>query len=231
MRATFVVASKEFRELRRNRSALLASAGVVFFFTAINASSISSGNVRESLNRFLFLSDMMAGLFIAYVFAGQVFFKEKRDRVIETVMCSPLSLRQIWLGKVLGITALGYLISLLTAILITMLSGLLSQTVLVPSPPLFVHVLLVIPGLCTAFTGLLGFGQLLLGMLENRILAFLTFMPLFGAMYSARYVLGDNFRVTWIHVEVLFAAALFLLIITAFLVRLLSKERIVTTIP
>ncbi|GAI47910.1 unnamed protein product, partial [marine sediment metagenome] len=81
------------------------------------------------------------------------------DKVIETLLCAPVNLRQIWLGKVLGITTIAYLFSILTVLIILVVSNILSGSLLLPTVAILVHVLLVLPTLIAAFAGLLGFVQ------------------------------------------------------------------------
>jgi len=152
------------------------------------------------------------------------------DRVIETLMCAPLNLRQIWLGKVLAVTTLAYLLSLLTALVIVIISNILSESLLLPSVPILFHVLLVVLMFVAALAGLLGFVQFLLGMRENRILGFIIFIPAFTALYGSVYMIGTSFAISWTHVGILFGISALLLAVTAYLTRRLSKERIVTTI-
>jgi len=144
-------------------------------------------------------------------------------------MRAPVNLRQIWLGKVLGITVFTYLLSLFTVLVILVVSNILSGSLLLPTFATLVHVLLVVPTLIAGFAGLIGFVQFRLGMRENRTLTFVIFMPFFIVLFS----IGIQATITtsWTHVGILFAISAFLLAITAYLTKGLSKERIVTTIP
>jgi len=92
----------------------------------------------------------MPGIFMAYLFSGRVFFNEKRESIIETLLCTPLSLREIWSGKVVGVTIPAYLIALLTAALITILGNIFSASMLLPSPAIVLHICLVVPAFIAA---------------------------------------------------------------------------------
>lgn len=174
---------------------------------------------------------LMLGIFTAYLFSGTVFFNEKREGIIETVLCTPLSLRQLWSGKVVGVTIPAYLISLLSAALMTILGNIFSTSMLLPSPAIALHIFLVVPAFIAAAVGLLGFGHSLLGMRENQIINLLTFVALFGALAFTKNIMAGGFAVSWMAVGVLLLVAVLLLALISYLTRYLSKERIVTTIP
>jgi len=234
MNRTLVVARKEIKELLKSKGILLAGLGFAFFFSLLNSLAVIKGKDSRSaisLDSSVFYLSAMVGLFIAYMSTGQIFLREKADRVIETLMCAPVNLRQIWLGKVLGVTVVAYSLSFLTALLIIVISSILSSSLLLPTTTILVYVLLVVPTLIAAFAGLLGFVQFRLGMRESRILNFVIFVPLFAGLYGAGYVMGGSFAISWTHVGILFVISVLLLTITAYMTKRLSKERIVTTLP
>ena len=233
MHKTLVIARKETRELMRTKSTMLIGLAFAFFFSILYSLAVIKGKDSTSaisLDSSVFYLSAMVGLFIAYMSTGQIFLREKADRVIETLMCAPVNLRQIWLGKVLGATAVAYSLSFLTALMIIVISSILSSSLLLPTTAILVHVLLVVPTLIAAFAGLLGFVKFRLGMRENRILNFVIFAPLFAGLYGMGYVMGGSFAISWTHVGILFAISVLLLIITAYITKGLSRERIVTTI-
>ena len=233
MHKTLVVARKETKELMRTKSTMLIGLAFAFFFSLVYSLAVIKGKDSASaisLDSSVFYLSAMVGLFIAYMSTGQIFLREKADRVIETLMCAPVNLRQIWLGKVLGVTVAAYSLSFLTALMIIVISSILSSSLLLPTTAILVHVLLVIPTLIAAFAGLLGFVQFCLGMRESRILNFVIFAPLFAGLYGAGYVMGGSFAISWIQVGILFGISALLLAVTAYLTRRLSRERIVTTI-
>jgi len=233
MHKTLVVARKETKELLSTKSTIFVGLAFVVFFSFLNSLAVIKGKDSSSavsLDSSVFYLSAMVGLFIAYMSTGQVFLREKADRVIETLMCAPVNLRQIWLGKVLGVTVAAYSLSFITALVIIVILSILSSSLLLPTTAILVHVLLVVPALIAAFTGLLGFIQFRLGMRESRILNFVIFAPLFAGLYGAGYVMGGSFAVSWIQVGFLFGASVILLAVSAYLTRRLSKERIVTTI-
>ena len=134
------------------------------------------------------------------------------------------------LGKVLGVTAVAYSLSFFTALVIMVIANILLKSIVLPGAPILFHVLLVIPTSIAAFAELLRFIQLRLGLCESRILNFVIFAPLFADLYGVGRMVGSSFDISWIPVGILFAISVFLLAVTAYLTKHLSKERIVTTI-
>jgi len=155
---------------------------------------------------------------------------KKREGIIETLLCTPLSLRQIWSGKVVGVTIPAYMIALLAAALITLIANVFSTTILLPSPAILLHIFLVVPAFIAAAVGLLGFGHLLLGMRENQILNISIFIVIFFALSLAKNVIGGGYAVSWVMVGGMLIIAVLLLALISYLTRYLSKERIATTI-
>jgi ABC-2 type transport system permease protein len=228
-----VVARKEVKELFGSKGTLLIGIAFALFFSVFRSLAIIKGEgsaATISLDSALFFLPAAIGFFVAYISASQIFLREKMDGVIETLLCAPINLGQIWLGKVLGITGFAYLISLLTALVILLISNILSGSLLLPGAPIIVHVILVVPTFIAALTGLLGFSQFRLGMRESRILNFVIYVPAFAALYGVGLSATTSLAIPWSYVGILFAVSVLLLVVTAYLTKRLSKERIVTTI-
>jgi ABC-2 type transport system permease protein len=110
MNTTLVVARKEAKELLGSKGTLFLGLGFAVFFPILRSlalvkgySELEGSTVATSLDGSIFFLSAVLGLIITYISASQIFLLEKRDAVIETLMCAPVNLRQIWLGKVLGI--------------------------------------------------------------------------------------------------------------------------------
>ena len=232
MRKTLVITQKEARELFRNRSVMLIGLAFVIFFSISYSLGItrSEAGTTMTLDGTLFYLSLSIALFMAYVSTAQLFLIEKREAVIETLMCAPVSLRQIWLGKALSGVIPSWLMSVSAVVLTLVVSSILSGALLLPDIAIVIHVIIVVPTFIAAFIGLVGFGQLLLGMRENRILNFVLFVPAFAALYGSGYAIASGITASWQYMAILFAASLIVLGISSYLTRYLSRERIVTTI-
>jgi len=233
MNKIFIVAEKEMNGIIRTRNMLVGIFFALWFSVTITIPvviMVEGSAVVDQFNNLLFYLVLMQGIFTAYLFSGNVFFSEKREGIIETLLCTPLSLRQIWAGKVLGVTIPAYLIALLAAALITLIANVFSTTILLPSPAILLHIVLVVPAFIAAAVGLLGFGHLLLGMRENQILNISIFVVIFFALSLAKNVISGGYAVSWAMVGTMLIVALLLLALISYLTRYLNKERIATTI-
>jgi ABC-2 type transport system permease protein len=228
MKKILIVARKEVKELFTSKSTLLIGFILAGFFAFSYSQSITDGN--RSLNGAIFFLSLAIGLFMAYTSTNQIFLLEKKDGVIETLMCAPVSLRQIWTGKTIAGMVLSWLVSIFAVVVLVIISGIKTGTFIIPDIPVIGHILAGVPLFNYAFVGLVGFGQLLLGMKENRLLNFIVFMPLFAAIFGSGFALAGNFNVTWIHTGIVFGISLLLTGIATWLTGYLSRERIVTTI-
>ncbi len=226
------IAWKETREILTNRG--LAFSGVFFagWFSIMTGLGIAEKNVTQQaqLNNSLFYMGALIGLFIGYIYSGQTYLREKQTGIVETLLCAPVSLRSIWIGKALGVALPSTVLAWLSAVAITLLADHRSAADLAPSLTVTVHLVVVIPIFIVAAVALMGFGQLMLGMRENMIVNMITIMVLFGALAATRLIVEDAEFVTWSAVGGLAAASIALLIGTSALSRYLSRERIVRTI-
>jgi ABC-2 type transport system permease protein len=230
----FIVAKNEMMGIIKTKSQMLVGLFFALWFSVMTApvvKTVDEAAVFDTFNNLVFYFVLMLGIFMAYLFSGRVFFNEKREGNIETLLCTPLSLRQIWSGKVVGVTIVAYLIALLAAVLMTIIANIFSTSMLLPSPAIFLHIVLVVPAFIAVAVGLLGFGHLLLGMRENQIINISIFIVIFFALSLTKNVIGVGFAVSWIAIGAMLVVAVLLLALISYLTRFLSKERIVTTIP
>ena len=228
-----VVAQKEVRQLIKSRNVMLSAFIFVMVFGIFTgpAALSGTGGAREVMDTLGFYLVLTLGVFIGYLFTAQVFLREKQAGVIETLLCAPLSLRELWLGKVLGVTIPGAVLTYFSAILIMVAGSAFTGYTLIPSLPVFFHIIVVVPAFIAAASGLMGFAQFILGMRENQILNFIIIFGIIFLISFTRELIGPAFSVTWAVVGAAFGLALLILLVTAWLTRFLSRERIVTTLP
>jgi ABC-2 type transport system permease protein len=232
MNGMLIVSRKEILQILKSRNVLASAVIFVVVFGGISTlpalTSVESTGLPDQL---IFSLVPVLGIFLGYLLSSQAFLREKQGGVIETLLCSPLSLREIWMGKVIGVTIPAYGITLIAASLILALANTFSSIPLLPNLPVIVHLFTTVPLFIAATVGLLGFAQLLLGLRENQILNFAIIFVLIFFLTIAQSLLGPEFSVSWPMVGVTLATAILLLMVTAWLTRFLNKERIVTTIP
>jgi ABC-2 type transport system permease protein len=230
MKTIWIVTRKELQELVSERNTMLITLFMTLFFSVIYSfgAARNSSTADATGGVVLFLSSAI-GVFMAYMLTGRVFLREKMDRVIETIMCAPVGIRELWAGKTLSVTLLSWGLTLLGTVVMLVITGSVAGASSI-IPILLFHVLIVIPVLIFAFVGILGFAQFFLGMRENRIINMLIFVPVFGGLYGVGYGMGGAIVVSWPVIGIVFAIALFLVLVATFLLRYLSKERIVKTL-
>jgi ABC-2 type transport system permease protein len=232
MNGIFTVARKEAGQILRSRQLLISAIIVTLVFSTTAVPAALSTGGAAALDRVGFMLLVVIGVFIGYIFSGQAFLREKTEGTIETLLCSPLSLREIWLGKVIGVTLPAYALTLGGAAVLVAGASALAGVPVLPSGPLALHLLVVVPAFIAVAVGMLGLVQLLLGMRENQIINMaVVFLIIFFFSASATGLMGPDFQVTWEVEGTLLAIALALLLALRGATRFLDRERIVTTIP
>jgi len=234
MSNVLIVARKEIRQMIGNRATLFTGIAMAVFFGVMYALRIGQEGglpIETSLGSLMFFLTTTLGVFMGYTFTGQVFLREKMDGVVETLLCSPVTIREIWLGKTLAVTALADVLAVACALITAIVAGLRNDVVTIPPAAIFVHVLVVVPMVIGCFVGALGYAQLLLGMRENRIIGLVLFIPVFAGLYGLGYAGTGTFDASWLQVGIVGLAAAVVLAVLVNLSQRLSKERIVTTLP
>ena len=225
-----IVALKEMREITSSKGTIVSTIFFALWFGLLNGQS-TAGITSESLSKQLFFMAPMLGALMGYLLTGTVFSNEKKDGVIETLLCTPLDLRTIWLGKLIGVSVIAYLASLVSVTFVVLLASMAANAVLVPSLIILVHVVVTVPLFTAAVVGLIGYSQLLLGMKENTVIGIFTFLGLFIGISVAGQLVGGSGSITVLMLLIMFLVAAALLTFTFYLARFLSKEKVITTIP
>lgn len=233
MNSTLVVFRKEIRELFGTRSSLFTGIGFALFFGGIYSLRLTSDMplaLDLSLGSLLFFLSTMIGAFLGYSSTSQVFLREKMDSVVETLLCSPASLRDVWLGKTLAVTAFAHVMAFGAGVLTSIVTSARMGTLAVPNAAVILYVVCVLPLVIACLVGALGFAQLMLGMKENRIIAMALFIPIFAGLYGIGYVSTGTLAIGLVTVVVVALVAVSVLCVLAWASRFLSRERIVTSL-
>jgi len=226
------VARKETAQLLHSRMSMITTAFLAMFFafTAAPAVTMEDGSAAV-LDQLLFSMVPVIGLFVGYIFASQIFLREKQQGVIETLLCTPLTVGELWLGKVLGATLLAWGMALGAAVLIIVVSGGNSGGLVLPSAPVIVHLAVVMPLFIAAGTGLLGLVQFILGLRQVQIVNVAVIFVLIFLLTFTRQLLNPETGITWPVVGGSFIAGVIVLGAVLVMGRLLNTERIVTSLP
>jgi ABC-2 type transport system permease protein len=234
MSGALTVARKEIRQVVGTKSSIIVALFFAVWFGGMGGPAVAvigSGSSPGTLNTGVFYMGLVIGIFIAYLLSAQVFLREKQEGIIATLLCTPLSLREIWLGKVIGVAVPAYAITLAGIGVLIGVANIPAETLLLPSPPVVVHLLVAVPLFIASAVGLLGFIQFLFGLRENQILNIIIFAGLFFLLFFMQAVFETGMTVAWVQVGVTVVAGAALLAVTNYLAGYLSKEKIVRTIP
>ncbi len=234
MSGIFVIARKEIRQLTHNTQLMVSALIMAFIFGAISGPAlIASGGAGEGMgmDTLVFTYGLMIGLLIGYILSGQTFLREKQEGTIETLLAGPLPVKEIWLGKVIGVLIPAYVLTLASTALMIIIAGSIQGQVLVPSGPIVLHIVTVVPAFIACGVGVLGFIQLLLGMRENQIINIVVIFGLIFLISFSRELLGQGFAISWVGEGITLAVTVALLLLVNAMTRFLDKERIVRTLP
>ncbi|MDN7025021.1 hypothetical protein FGU65_08995 [Methanoculleus sp. FWC-SCC1] len=234
MKGTVTVARKEMRQVVGTKSAVLVALFFAVWFGGLGGPAVAvigSEAAESTLDTGVFYMGLVIGIFVAYLLSGQVFLREKQEGIIATLLVTPLSLREIWLGKVIGVAVPAYAIALAGVGVLVGVANIPAEALLLPSPPVIVHLVVAVPLFIASAVGLLGFIQFLFGLRENQILNIVIFAGLFFLLFSMQAVFETGIAVTWVQVGATVLAGAVLLGVTNLAAGFLSKEKIVRTIP
>ena len=165
-------------------------------------------------------------MLICSVLAAYSIAMDKAKRTMESLMATPLSLRQIWLGKSLAVALPGVAIAILVTVL-TFLAMNLAIAVpnvgsfILPSALSLVTGLVIIPIMAFVVTSLVSFLQLIM---TNPRLANFAFIGIFFAIYFSTIT---ELTASWDFSLIYLVATVFLAVVTIFLTRFLTKEKVI----
>lgn len=233
MKTFRVIAGREMRLALRNRSVLISALIFAVWFPVMSALGIAAGAGEDTtaVAGGIAAITLPVGVFMGYIFCADAFLREKRDGTIETLLCTPVSLRRLWEGKAAGVAVPAYLMTLFSAAVTVTAVVSLTDAPIAAEPLLLLHLAVVVPVWIAAAAGLIGAAQLALGMRENQILGFVFIFGFIFLIVVLQGVApgGGGLSVT---TEGIFAAAgLALLALARFIAGKVTKERIVRTIP
>ncbi|MDO8841159.1 ABC transporter permease [Methanocalculus sp.] len=233
MNERLVIARKEFLQAITNKGVLIASfIFAVWFpvFTTLGILAGTGGDPGTALGGHLANLSVVLALFMGYLFSSDAFFREKKDGTILTLLCAPVSIRQIWEGKVLGVSAAAYGMTIISILITVIVAFVLSSVAITLPWLLLLHVIVILPVYAAASAGIIGSAQLYLGMRENQLLGMgFVFLFIF-LIFGLQGLVSPEGGVT-IQTEVFFAVfGIVLLALGRRWAGRLSKERIVRTI-
>ncbi|MDK2990164.1 MAG: type transport system permease protein [Methanoculleus sp.] len=228
-----VIAGREIRLALRNRSVLISALIFAVWFPVMSALGIAAGAGEDTtaVAGGIAAITLPVGVFMGYIFCSDAFLREKRDGTIETLLCTPVSLRRLWEGKAAGVAVPAYLMTLFSAAVTVAAVVSLTDAPIAAEPLLLLHLAVVVPVWIAAAAGLIGAAQLALGMRENQILGFVFIFGFIFLIVVLQGVAPGGGGLSVTTEGILAAAGLALLALARFIAGKVTKERIVRTIP
>jgi len=198
MNKIWIIARKDILEAFRSRSVyvfILVMVLLTFSFvtsyseqvkTLIGQSTINDFS-RSFLNGLAYTLPMMYSIFVCSIFANYSVIVDKAKRNIESLMASPVSINQIWMGKSLAVTLpsviLGLSISILDYLIINF-GFVLPHThfFVIPDVVAIVSALLIVPVLIFAIVAIVTDIQLIISnpRIANFVFTVIFLILLFG---------------------------------------------------
>lgn len=182
--------------------------------------------IQQLLSRVFETLPWVLGMVICSVFSAYSVAMDKAKRTLESLLATPLSLRQIWLGKSLAVALPGVAVGLLISLLALLALNLMFVapaigSFIMPSALSLLAGLIIVPLMAFLVVSLVGFIQLILT--DPRIANF-VFIVAFLAVYISTFtdlLPSGNLTVAYL-IAIAFLAAL-----TLSLSRFLTTERVV----
>ena len=215
-----VVVWREFKEALRDRSLLSSVFSVFAFLGMLSATTVKLPISVESI---VFHMAPCLGIIVGFGLSTR-FVREKQEGTVETLLCTPLTLRELWLGKVASLTVPSHIVSVASTLALISLRGYTVNALMA------VYLAMVVPVVIASAIGLLGFLHYILGMRQVRTLNYIVFFTLFATLYLVVGRLASSAILTWRGVSVVLTLSLIILSITCYLIAHLSKEKIVASI-
>jgi len=216
----WVVVWREFKETLRDKSLLSSVFSVLAFLGMLSTTTVKLPVSAESI---VFYMAPCLGIIVGFGLSFR-FVREKQEGAVETLLCTPLTLRELWLGKVVSLTVPSYIVSVASTLALISLRGYTVNALIV------VYLAMVVPVVIASAIGLLGFLYYILGMRQVRTLNYIVFFTLFATLYLVVRRLASPTILTWCSASIILTLSLVIFGVTFYLITHLSKERIVTTI-
>ena len=242
MNKLWVIAKKDIRESFRSRSTYLYII-VLFvlsfsYFTSysarmdsIIAAKASAADIRQEaqsiLNAFCATLPMMFSIWVCTIFSTYSVVVEKAKRNLESLMVTPVNLKQIWMGKTLAVTLPSIIIGLGASIVVYVVLGITRVdpqigSFLIPQAVPLLTAFILVPLLVFSIVSVVLYLQLTISnpRFANFIFLGIFFLLFFGINALAGFGILINYAVVFLGVIVICGA------VSLLLSRSLTKEKV-----
>ena len=217
MSLTSIIIKKEFMEAIRGKNLGASLSSVLLFLGTFLFTS-----KERLLYIFMPYTPLIIGLMIGFSLSNNI-VREKREGVIETILCSPMKLKELWLGKTLSISIISTIITILSTYAILSLDNYRLNFITI------FYILITIPLFILASIGLLSLIYFYLGMRQIQIVNYILFMSIFLILFTV-FKINVISEVTWriISIITLFSTVTF--IATFLMINYVDVEKLILTI-
>ena len=243
MRKVWAVAHKDIHEAFRSRSTYLYIA-ILFFLafsfsgtynSVINRLTETNANhseIYETSQAFLinivYILPIMYSFFVCTIFTAYAVIVEKSKRNIESLMVTPITLKQIWLGKTLAVTVPSVLISLAVSVISYIVLDLVwvvpkVSSFIFPDALSLITAVLIVPIVIATVVSLVIYLQMVVTNPRIPNLAFTAIFLLlfFGANFLTGMGINLNYSLIYVGLAIIIGSVSYIL------ARSLTKERVI----
>jgi len=239
MYKSWVIARKDIGEALRSRSTYL----FILIMVVLTFSYVSSyrAHVRTLtdqqaiddfshafLNSLAYILPMMYSIFVCSIFANYSVIVDKAKRNIESLMATPVSVNQIWIGKSLAVTLPSIVVGISVSILVYLVMNFgfvipKTHSFIFPQPIAVVSAIILVPILVLGIVSIVIYVQLII---TNPRIANLVFTAIFILLIFGVNALGglgvsfNYFPLIYLGVIVLCAG------VSLILSRFLTREKV-----
>jgi len=217
MSLTSIIIKKEFMEAIRGKNLGASLSSVLLFLGTFLFTS-----KERLLYIFMPYTPLIIGLMIGFSLSNNI-VREKREGVIETILCSPMKLKELWLGKTLSISIISTIITILSTYAILSLDNYrLNFTTIF-------YILITIPLFILASIGLLSLIYFYLGMRQIQIVNYILFMGIFLILFTV-FKINVISEITWRTISIITLFSTVTFIATFLMINYVDVEKLILTI-
>jgi len=217
MSLTSIIIKKEFMEAIRGKNLGASLSSVLLFLGTFLFTS-----KERLLYIFMPYTPLIIGLMIGFSLSNNI-VREKREGVIETILCSPMKLKELWLGKTLSISIISTIITILSTYAIILLDNYRLNFITI------FYILITIPLFILASIGLLSLIYFYLGMRQIQIVNYILFMGIFLILFTV-FKINVISEVTWRTISIITLFSTVTFIATFLMINYVDVEKLILTI-
>lgn len=224
-----IIYIRQLRELLNEKRTfvMILMAGIIMifmpfqFFSSLQESPLLFNTAIDFY--FTFYSIIIV-LMLGYSANHTLFLREKTTKTLHSLLSTPLDIKTIWMGKIMAIFSIGYVLSLLLSFLFLILIHQVFDPVVAILPTLqgYLSLFVINPIISMSILGLLGIFTLISK--DELILKYGFFIIIFGTIYFFK---PDKITIGNSIILFQFALSIVLVIINYLCSKLLSNEKII----